>query len=174
MLRDLQAHFHSHPRLSYFKIGRPPLNSFIPLHKSLIPLFLLFIVSPLILSFRYSLFFILKCLHFSHLTLLRLSPFTSLGSWNYCNLARFFWSNNSEHPPSVEFYFYFSTFIFLTVLIFYLLYFLLFYCYFHSFYFLLSMHWAHNLMNFTFSVYVNKLQCYYLLSVQLYLTFFSV
>jgi hypothetical protein len=61
-------------------------------------LFLLFVASSLILSFRYFLFLFLKCLLASRHSLFRLSPFISLGSWNHCNLACFLWSNNFEHP----------------------------------------------------------------------------
>jgi hypothetical protein len=71
-----------------------------PLCRSLMFLFLLFDSSSLILSFRYSLFFFLKCLLASCLTSLRLSSFASLGSCNHCSLACFFRSTNSEHSSS--------------------------------------------------------------------------
>jgi hypothetical protein len=61
------------------------LNLFIPLHRSLMFLFLLFVASSLILCIRYSLFLLLKCLLASHLMIFRLSPFISLGSYNHCN-----------------------------------------------------------------------------------------
>jgi hypothetical protein len=57
--------------------------------------FLLFIARSLILSFRYSLCFFLKCLVASPHTLLRLSSFVWLRSSNHGNLACFLWSNIS-------------------------------------------------------------------------------
>src|SRR5215470_18049717 len=61
----------------------PLLNSLIPLYKSLIFLFLLFVSSSLILAFRYSFFLFLKCLLASCLTLCRLSPLFWFGSCNH-------------------------------------------------------------------------------------------
>jgi hypothetical protein len=53
-------------------------------------LFLLYLASSSILSFRYSLYMFLKCLLVSRLIWFRLSPFISLGSSNHLNLVRFF------------------------------------------------------------------------------------
>jgi hypothetical protein len=65
-------------------------------------LFLLFLASPSIFPFRYSLFLFLKCLLVSRLILIvfRLSPFISLGSCNHYSLACFLRSNNFERPSS--------------------------------------------------------------------------
>jgi hypothetical protein len=60
----------------------PLLKSLIPLYKSLILFFLLFVSSSLILAFRYSFFLFVKCLLVSHLTLCRLSPLFWFG---FCN-----------------------------------------------------------------------------------------
>jgi hypothetical protein len=71
-----------------------------PLYRCLMFLFLLFDSSSLILSFRYSLFFFLKCLLASSLTSLRLSSFAWLGSYNHCSLACFLRSANFERFSS--------------------------------------------------------------------------
>jgi len=78
----------------------PYLNSFMPLYKSLIFLFLLFVSNSLILSFRYSHFLLLKVLPVSRLTSFRLSPFVWLGFCSCFNLTFFLWSNNFERSSS--------------------------------------------------------------------------
>jgi hypothetical protein len=78
----------------------PFLNSFMPLYKSLMFLFLLLVSSSLILSLRYSLFLFLNVQLASRLKFFRLSPLIWLGFCNNCNLACFLWSINFEHPSS--------------------------------------------------------------------------
>jgi hypothetical protein len=71
-----------------------------PLYRSLMFLFLLFDLSSLIFSFKYSLFLFLKCQLSFSLTVLKLSSFITFGSCNHCSLACFPRSTNFEHSSS--------------------------------------------------------------------------
>jgi hypothetical protein len=71
-----------------------------PLHISLIFLFLSLVSSSLILPFRYSLFLFLNVLLVSHIKFWRLSSLIWLGFCSHCNLACFYSSINFEHSSS--------------------------------------------------------------------------
>jgi hypothetical protein len=78
----------------------PFLNSFMPLCKSLIFLFLLLVSSSLILSYRYSLFFFPNILLDLCLKFCRLCPLIWPRFCNHFNLACFCWSINFQQLSS--------------------------------------------------------------------------
>jgi hypothetical protein len=88
------------PPPSQDTVGVCNKKSLMPLYKSVIFLFLLFVSSSLILAFRYSFFLFLKCLLASRLTLFRLCTLLWFGFCNHCILACFLRCKNFEHSSS--------------------------------------------------------------------------